>query len=201
MAITYATWNPSDKGANIALSGGDLIASSSVAGYQSVRANISKSTGKHAFEYTRSQLNNQAMLGFGDSGFSLSNHLGATAKSVGMQGGTGFQTNGITVIGYADYNALIYMFALDIDAGKGWICSYGVWANSGNPAAGTNPSFTFTPGTILFPAITVTNNGSQTVILNSGQSAFTNTSPAGFNAGWFDNTNSIPAILNTRREL
>ena len=54
-AAAYATWNPSDKSADVTLSGGDLIASgSSGTDWDSVRATVSKSSGKWAFEVTLS---------------------------------------------------------------------------------------------------------------------------------------------------
>ena len=52
-SISYATWNISDKTADVALSGGDLIATFSTTGYGGVRSTISKTTGKWYFEFVR----------------------------------------------------------------------------------------------------------------------------------------------------
>lgn len=46
VAVTYATRNPSDKNANIALSSGNLIATASNTAWKSVRATLGKSSGK-----------------------------------------------------------------------------------------------------------------------------------------------------------
>lgn len=42
MALTYATWNPSDKGAALTLSGGNLTVTKTTAGAELVRSTISK---------------------------------------------------------------------------------------------------------------------------------------------------------------
>lgn len=40
MAITYATWNPSDKHADLTLSGGDLTMSVAIGSWRAARATI-----------------------------------------------------------------------------------------------------------------------------------------------------------------
>jgi len=80
--------------------------------------------------------------------------------------------------------------AIDFDAGKIWIGKNGTWYNSGNPAAGTNPTSTFTtPSTVCFPeteAVTSSTNGNQSIsYMNFGQQPWdTRTSglPTGFKA-------------------
>ena len=54
MALTYATWNPSDKWPNLTLSGGNLTVTKSTAGAELVRSTISKwaSSGKWYWEET-----------------------------------------------------------------------------------------------------------------------------------------------------
>ena len=52
MSITYATWNPSDKGTNITLSNGNLTVAKGNAGWESVRATIGVSSGKWYWEVT-----------------------------------------------------------------------------------------------------------------------------------------------------
>lgn len=51
---TYATWNPSDKSANITLSWGDLTATNTVSNRRSVRSTLGKSSGKRYREVTNS---------------------------------------------------------------------------------------------------------------------------------------------------
>lgn len=56
---------------------------------------------------------------------------------------------------YVSYSVYVIKVAIDFDAGKLW---FGVWNGSleswdGDPAAGTDPTYTFTPNTPLFPAL------------------------------------------------
>ena len=56
---------------------------------------------------------------------------------------------------YVTYNGYAIKVAIDFDAGKIW---FGVWNGSleswdGDPAAGTGPTYTFTPNTPLYPAL------------------------------------------------
>lgn len=44
MAITYATWNPADKNANVTLSGGNLTMVTSVGSWCGARATIGVSS-------------------------------------------------------------------------------------------------------------------------------------------------------------
>jgi hypothetical protein len=71
------------------------------------------------------------------------------------------------------------MVALDIDAGRIWYGKNGTWEASGNPAAGTNPSQTFTSGQTMSPAIG-SGGGSPLYDTNFGSLGFTYTPPSGF---------------------
>lgn len=56
---------------------------------------------------------------------------------------------------YVTHNGYVIKVAIDFDAGKIW---FGVWNGSleswdGDPAAGTDPTYTFTPNTPLYPAV------------------------------------------------
>jgi hypothetical protein len=183
---TYATWNSADKAPLISLDATNLIVSNTAAAqYDSVRANQSKSAGKWVFELTKSTAAGTLILGFGTSAFTLiASWVGNSAVSASYQSAN-YLANGITAIGTAPADAITpFMIALDLDAGKGWIAVGNVWANTGDPAAGTNPSFTFTANSILFPACSVFGTA-KTVTANFGASAFSNTVPSGFNSGWY----------------
>ena len=88
-------------------------------------------------------------------------------------------------------------FALDADAGKGWVTVNGSdWADSsggttGDPTDGSNPTWTQTIGTPVQPLCGDTSGGSFTTIAtaNFGASAFAYTPPTGYNA-W--NTDNLP---------
>ena len=181
------TFNSADQGVGITLSGGDLIASNSLSSqWRSVRATRGRSSGKYVFELKFSSSTTSLAAGFANGSASMASFLGNTSTSFSLQGGGGgYKKSGVTTFGTAPASSTNpYMFALDMDAGKGWIGLGDVWANSGDPAAGTNPSFTWTAGTTIYPGASVFTVGGITVTLNAGASAFSNTVPSGFNAGW-----------------
>jgi len=184
-AGSLATFNGSDKGTGLVLSGSDLIVTNSLTStWRSVRATVGKSSGKAVFEMTFSSITANLASGFADGSASMATFLGGSAKSLAVRS-SGFTTNGVTTSGTAPAGSTNpYMYALDMDAGKGWVAVGGTWANSGDPAAGTNPSFTWTPGTMIYPGASVFTSGGISVTLNAGQTAFSNTVPSGFTAEW-----------------
>lgn len=91
----------------------------------------------------------------------------------------------VTIVGGAVLNTSNVLRVLaDVDAGKVWIGIDGAWLDStfgttGNPEAGTNPTFTFAAGQLAGATFYVCGyaNG---VTLNCGQRAMALTPPAGF---------------------
>ena len=185
--VGYATFNPSDKGSSIVLSGGDLIATnSSTSTWRSVRATIGKSSGKAVFEMKPSSATVNLGAGFADASPLMSTFLGASSRSVLVRAnGSAYTASGVTTSGSPPASSTNpIMFALDLSAGKGWVALNGTWV-SGDPAAGTSPSFTWTAGTIIYPAASVFTSGGISETFNAGATAFSNTVPSGFSAGWF----------------
>jgi hypothetical protein len=103
-----------------------------------------------------------------------------------------FRTNGVSA-SLAAYTTLfsscssgdVINFAIDLNAGKFWIGKNGTWYNSGDPAAGTNATSTFTVGsgnwTFLAEYVSAGDNGNRSsAVLNFGQQPFTLTPPSGF---------------------
>lgn len=80
MAITYSTWNPSDKNANINLSWWNLVATcNGTVSFNGVRSTVSQSSGKHYWEYTiTTWVSGVSVLsvGIGNSSANLSNYVG-----------------------------------------------------------------------------------------------------------------------------
>jgi len=68
--------------------------------------------------------------------------------------------------------------AVDLDAGKVWFNANGTWVGGGDPAAGTSPAYTFTPNTVMYPAVGQATIGASTA--NFGATAFAGTKPTGF---------------------
>jgi hypothetical protein len=148
MAITYTTWNPDDKSANITLSDGNLTAETSSGGWNNVRSVLSVTTGKYYFEYTITDAS-LVQVGIVTSATNYTTYFGGDAYSVGwqLQGefyiGALFTGNGKTPVSLG--NGDIACIALDMDAGKIWFGKNGAWIGSGDPAAGTDWTFSFTP--------------------------------------------------------
>lgn len=183
----YATWNPSDKNAAITLSGGNLQTTATTTAWKSVRATISKNSGKWYWEINVPD--RFCFFGLADAAANiLSNYVGAAANSGGMSSSTNAFAAGMTFAGSIPTNgntAGVYCLACDLDARKMWVRKAGsAWAN-GDP---TNPSgaasFSWASALTLFPAMSHYQPGGNSIV-NFGASAFTDNVPVGFNAGWF----------------
>jgi hypothetical protein len=196
--LTYDTWNPADKGTLIVLSGGNLGLSNSLTGtgtWNSVRSLHAVSTGKN---YAESKDNDATGYGFGGafgvctSAASLTAELGSDVNGWGFYGKrqdtlhplmehsgaiTNFNTMANGILGS------IMQVAYDAAAGKVWFGQNGVWAGGGDPATGTTPTFTVTPGTALFLG-GAAQNVRMTSVLNTGATAFGQTVPSGFTGRW-----------------
>lgn len=104
-----------------------------------------------------------------------------TLSWVGVSGGT---ANGTTLFSSCASGDIVN-FAIDFDDGKFWVGKNGTWYNSGDPAAGTNATCTFTAGTkpwgfwAEYVASSDNSNRSQPRV-NFGQQGFEYTAPSGF---------------------
>lgn len=157
------TWNPADKSADIALSGGDLIATVGAAGgYRSVRATVSKTTGKWYFEVTVNTFGSGEgpFIAICPVGSSLATQLGnAVEESAYFANGGYVLENGSLTYFLSSYSAGDKVGAyVDIDAGKVWYAKNGV-VDVGDPETGSTNHAGFTPGTAMYPA-TCLNGGS-----------------------------------------
>jgi hypothetical protein len=115
-----------------------------------------------------------------------SNYLGAADGGYSwgfIQGGTvtGTYFNNVagpSLSGTFNINTPAQAF-VDVDAGKMWFGVGGVFAGGGNPAAGTSPTYTFTPGTPLIPGLYA---DASSAAINFGQRPFTPALQSGFKA-------------------
>lgn len=191
------TWNPSDKStANIVLSNGNLTATvtASAIGNNGVRTTASNSSGKFYWEVTVGTVNST----------SDNTCIGITTGAQSLTGISG--SNGVnSFIVYADtsvfYNGssagipnaggglanAVWSFALDMNAKLIWVRKgAGSWNGNGgnNPATGVggfNISSVF--GSVAaFPMFGPNNNA--VVTINLGATAFSNSVPSGFVAGF-----------------
>lgn len=176
-AAGFTTWNPSDIGPGVTLSGGNLVATMA-AGFYGARSISAKSAGKYYVEFKFTSGTNAA-FGLGTYASSLSgNWPGADSVSWGVLSVNGYNytnntsvspsvgafTSGTTVIGMAvDLNAGTVLFSL-------------------NGVAGAN-ALTIS-GTPLVHIMVATYSGAGSITLNAGATAFDYTVPSGFTAGW-----------------
>jgi hypothetical protein len=94
--------------------------------------------------------------------------------------------------------------AFDLDNLRFWIAKNGVWVDSGNPSAGTNPGFTLVSGTYVPSCRASGGTGNSSGNLNFGQQPYAYAPPTGFNAlntynnpvtaTWWGNGNSYPDL-------
>lgn len=122
---TYATWNPADKGADIGLSGGDLVVTNTSGGgsWQSARATVGKSTGKFKVEILvegAGSPGQDVIVGIGTDAASVSQFVGQNANSWGLHGnagGTRWHSGAGTASFGADFQeGGIVAVLLDLDA-------------------------------------------------------------------------------------
>jgi len=187
MPNTYATWNPSDKHADVTLSEGNLKAENSGAADRAVRANLWKTTGKFYFELTLTDVTYCAGGVGAADGVLTTNPGGTDTNATGVyQTGGQYADSPFTRL-WTSSSSFVHgahlCIAVDIDAGKVWYGKDGVWLNSGDPAAGTDPAATFAAGTSVTPIASV---NAANLLANFGASAFAHTVPSGFDAGWYD---------------
>jgi hypothetical protein len=186
------TWNPSDKAADITLSGSNLIAESTRTDTSktSVRATAGKTTGCWYWEVTLSQATNtnDLQVGVGDGSFDLTLFLGGSANGFSVQlNGTGlFETGSYTLPnGSSAFSALSagdkVMCALDMNRGELWVGKNGTWAAGGNPTSRSLPNVAGITGTCYAAAAIIGSGGGTTggdkLTANFGGTAFSYSPP------------------------
>lgn len=188
----YVTWNALDRNSSGTLANGNLDWTSGTTAHYGVRGTMSPPSGKWYFEVTAAA----ATSGTIAYGIGMAN--AANPLNVGAQSNTGAYllygvgtsleleaagVQGSTITGASISANDVIQVAYDVDGSKMWVGKNNTWYNSsggttGNPSAGTNPSFSSLLAN-LFPFVEVYNN---TVYANFGQRAFAYTAPSGFKA-------------------
>lgn len=172
----YATWNPSDKSANITLSLGNLRADHPGSAYDFVRATVGKSSGKWYWEV---YWNSGTLVSIGvatNVSSPTGNWLGVNAETWGVMSVNGFHYNNnvaVDTMFSPMSNATTYGFALDMDAGALTVYKNNVIGSS---------TISGLSGKTIYPA-TSSFGGANQVTANFGASAFTYTPPSGYTAG------------------
>lgn len=187
------TMNPADKNAALTLSAGDLkVTKSGASGaWATVRGTTSHNSGLWYFEMKRDNAatGDGFILGLATAGLSLSNFPGSAANTIGFIGSNPTRqlyAGGVNVLssGSGAPSGGYFGIAVNFNTGKVWVRTSNVagWMGGGNPSTGRLPSATFTPGTALFPAVSLYYNGCEATV-NLGASAFNMAAPLGF-VGW-----------------
>lgn len=188
-------WNASDKTSNVTLSNGDLTAAANTNNYEAVRAlkNDFNTTvaSKYYWEVTVDALATAGdlLLGVRRTSDTISTGSVWTSGNYALWRSNGnYYANGWTAgSGPVSYTVGdVLMFAIDTSAGKLWCGKNGTWNNSGNPAAGTNASFTTMPSSQdtapIFHTDNDAGNDQATLVTDSGSMSYT--PPSGFTAGF-----------------
>ena len=196
-AANYATLSYLDRNFNTTLVWGNLNAGDNSGGgstWRSLRASIFMTAGKFYYECGFDYLNTSSSPpAYGGIGILSRIDLMADTQYVGSHSdsysiivtNTAAYTYNNSTVG-ATYTGTYltsvsggrFQVAVDIDAGKIWFGYNNSWFGGGNPATGTSPNYTFTPGTPYAPAICYYNSSGP---INFGQHTLTYTPPAGFN--------------------
>lgn len=120
--LPTTVWNPSDKGGSIVLSDSNKAYTFTSSGWQSVRTNDFKSSGKWYVEHYIAKGINYTDVGFGNAAANLVSYPGATADSVGVVNNGDLYRNGFIKTFTTTFVANdVFAFALDLTNRKFWV--------------------------------------------------------------------------------
>ena len=189
--MANTTFNPSDKSANVTLSGGNLVATNTGQGL--VRTLDKQISGKFYFEFTFANSSSGYFAGVANGMADLSNSVISAVNTAAFNGGGTISVNGVTQSGSlgtipvggtgcvaVDFTALLIWFRNG---------AAGNWNGSGtaNPAIGIG-GFSIAsinlPGTTFAPVCGVTGGGLGPITGNFGDSTFVGAVPSGFTNGF-----------------
>jgi len=180
----YCTLNPLDKNASATLTNGNLDFYNSAASHYLVRSTFGIVSGKWYWETTiPSDASSPANFcsGVCRSTASLSLYVGGDSNGWGLLGNGNTQNSSGSAYTSALALSDVIGVAFDADSGKIWWSKNGSYPNSGNPATGTNATYSnVTSGSgPYFPAVSAYQSAA---IFNAGQRPFAYTAPSGFKA-------------------
>lgn len=193
--MANTTWNPSDKTANVTLSGGNLIVGCSLTLANGVRSISRQRAGRFYWEITLTNISGT------NDGFGVCSGLQnltdgptiAGAKCVLIRSGSVYlngSNSGLPAFGTLTAGSVVCI-AADFDNSLIWyrIGAAGNWNNNAsyNPATGAGGVYTggVLAGLNNYALLQITHSASS-FTANFGDSAFTGTAPSGFTAGFPD---------------
>lgn len=194
------TWNPSDKSANITLSGGNLIATwnGSAGG---LRSTTSKTSGKLYFEVTLNTFLTNVYAGLANSSYALTAPANTANVVLAFLTGATILGNGATLgsttgsLGAGQ----VGRFAVDLTNRLFWYSvAGGNWNNNvaNNPATGVGGiSFSYLTGPFFVYSGSAAGTSGEQDTVNFGATSFAFAVPSGFSA-WDPGTQAytLPAV-------
>ena len=191
----YGTWNPLMKNSNVTLTEGNLVAKCTQNAWRSSFVDIGTKGGKWYFEMETMWIGNKAWIGIcPDSEFvtCVNTHPSNSPNSYAGRVGDGIYRNNSTNQSVATGPKFpmevggVAMCAYDLDNGKFWVGSDGIWwKKSGgqelaDPATGIGPGYTGINTSLTYHAAAGIDQYQWK--LNCGQTPFKYPPPEGFNA-------------------
>jgi hypothetical protein len=194
--MANTTWNPSDKAANVTLSGDNLTATTAAGTGSGVRTVDKQSAGKFYWEFTATAVGTAASgvgvvsptldLTIASNGFSVAKPVGSSCGAIR----TGLiLVDGVsTGISLGTITGLVVCIAFDVSARLIWfrLGAGGNWNNSAsaNPATGVGGiATTIGIGIPVYPAALLVSS-TDAITANFGDTAFTGAVPSGFTSGF-----------------
>lgn len=184
LAIAPGRFNPAATDSKITLSNSDATAlrSTTSSGTWCMTLGLTaRSSGNYYAELANDangSSNGSLIFGVALSTASLTSYLGSDASGWGIQANNtidnavyhgGTQTNS-----GAGSSCTRAMVAYAAASGKIWLGKNGIWFNSGDPATGVNPTYTTTPGSVLYLALSESSNPQQCTLKNgAGENIYT----------------------------
>ena len=168
-AANFAVLNPLDKGANVSVTEGNLLATISSTGGV-VLSSIGISSGKWYWEMTRNG-GADCVIGIANSSVSRTAYLGSDANGWGYIGSNGNKVNNGSSASYGSSYATNIVIGVALDMDSGTVTFY-----RNNVSQGT--AYSSLTGTIY--AAFGTGNNTDSVYANFGQRPFAYTPPTGF---------------------
>lgn len=174
MALVPTTWNPSDKGAGAALSGGNLTFSGNV--NSACRSSFSAASGKWYWEITLGAGSYPVGLGIGKVGAALNAYVGSDANGIGWYGDipTYYVNGSATAYGTISGPGDVISVLLDLDGG-----TLALWRNGvsmGTMVSGLSGAW--------YAMVSGNQASASSGTANFGATAFAYTPPAGFQPGF-----------------
>lgn len=166
---TATPFDPSQKGANIALSNADKTATMGTTDWQTIKTLTGRSSGKWYFEFTIVSSGSTVFGGLATAAASVSTYLGNSANSCGFNGGNLFN-NGFTAGatgGVSNAQGSTNAFAVDMDAKKMWVLVNNAAIGGGDPVAGTSAFLTWAAAYTLYGAVTLGTSGNVATSTNT----------------------------------